>query len=260
MDIKTENAWLMFGDCLERMKEIPDGSVDMVLTSPPYDNLRTYNDSLNWNEEIWKRVIAEAVRVLSPSGIMVWVVGDSTVKGCETGTSFRQALYAMALGLKLHDTMIWQKPDYMPLTHNRYEQSFEYMFVFVKGRVSTFNGIKDKENVGAGRKITGTWRNENGETVPKSGVNSKVVSGFGLRSNVWSIPTAKGKKSHSHPAVFPLQLANDHIISWSNPGDTVLDMFMGSGTTGVACRNNNRKFIGIEMDPTYYGIACGRIL
>ena len=259
-DIKTDDLWLMFGDCLERMKEIPDGSVDMILTSPPYDDLRTYNGSLNWSETVWQDVIKNVERILKPGGACVWIVNDATKNGSETGTSFKQALYAMSIGLKLHDTMIWQKPDSIPLTNKRYVQSFEYMFVFVKGCVHAFNGIKDKENVGSGRKITATLRNKNGETIPKSGVSNKFVSEFGLRNNIWSIATAKGKKSHCHPATFPIKLANDHIISWSNPGDTVLDMFMGSGTTGVACRNVGRKFIGIEMDPTYYGVACGRIL
>lgn len=250
---------LHLGDCLERMKEIPDGSVDMVLTSPPYDDLRTYNQASSWKQNTWESTLCEIKRLLKVGGVCVWVVNDATKNGSETGTSFKQALFAMSIGLKLHDTMIYQKSDYMPLTHSRYEQSFEYMFVFVKGKLTTFNGLKDKKNVGFGRKITGTWRSRNGETISKSGANIKEVSEFGLRPNIWEYCTAKGKKEHSHPAVFPLDLARDHIISWSNEGETILDMFMGSGTTGVACMNTGRRFIGIEMDAGYFQIAQNRI-
>jgi len=127
---------LMQGDCLERMKEIESGSVDLTVTSPPYDNLRTYNDSLDWGEHVWKPVIAELFSVAKQGGVVVWVVGDATIKGSETGTSFKQALFAMECGFNLHDTMIWRKPNPMPRTHNRYEQAFEYMFVFSKASLN----------------------------------------------------------------------------------------------------------------------------
>lgn len=262
MDIKTESAWLMFGDCLERVKEIPDDSVDMVLTSPPYDDLRTYNDSSLWTRNIWERILCEIKRVLSPGGVCVWIVNDATKNGSETGTSFRQALFAMSIGLKLHDTMIWEKSGFSAVgsLQTRYAPVFEYMFIFVKGKLKTFNPIKDKVNKRAGHKLCGTKRNADGSTkkISASG-KGKVIQNFGQRYNVWRINEEK-TLNKQHPAVFPLQLAHDHIISWSNEGDTVLDVFMGSGTTGVVCSSINRKFIGIEIDPTYYGIACGRIL
>jgi site-specific DNA-methyltransferase (adenine-specific) len=249
------------GDCLDAMARLEPSSVDLVVTSPPYDNLRTYNqDELRWDESVWKGVLDGIYRVLKEGGVCVWVVGDATIKGSETGTSFKQALYAKEIGFNLHDTMIYKKPDFNPLTHNRYEQCFEYMFVLAKGRPRVFSGIKDKPNVGRGRKKTGTWRDSDGCTRQMSGANVKTISEFGLRHNVWEIPTAKGRKEHNHPAVFPLQLAHDHIISWSNEGDTVLDPFMGSGTTGIACLNTNRRFIGIELDETYFNIAEKRIL
>ena len=126
---------LMLGDCLERMKEIPDGSVDLTVTSPPYDNLRTYNNSLDWGEHVWKPVLQELLRVTKKGGVVVWIVGDATIKGSETGTSFRQALYAKEIGFNLHDTMIWNKPTFTATgaLKVRYAQVFEYMFVFSKG-------------------------------------------------------------------------------------------------------------------------------
>lgn len=247
------------GDCLEVMKRIPDGSVDLTVTSPPYDNLRNYNNSLTWNSEVWQNVLLELFRVTKQGGVVVWVVGDASIKGSETGTSFKQALHAVTCGFKLHDTMVYLKPDYKPLTHNRYEQQFEYMFVFVKGKLSVFNGIKDKPNIGHGRKVTGTKRHADGTVRVVSGANTKRIAEFGLRGNVWLIPTTKGKKNHQHPAMFPEKLAHDHVISWSSKNDVVLDPFAGSGTTGVVCQNLKRKYILIEKDKTYYQVAHKRL-
>lgn len=247
---------LMLGDCLERMKEIPDGSVDLTVTSPPYDNLRTYNNTLEWGEHVWKPVLEELFRVTKQGGVVVWVVNDATIKGSETGTSFRQALYAKEIGFNLHDTMIWEKTNPIPLTHNRYEQHFEYMFVFSKGSPKTFNPIKipcaTKEQIhkrkNSNKEEGSAVRNRNEVTVTKS---EKI------KGNVWEMPVSNTK--YNHPAIFPEQLANDHILSWSNEGDAVLDCFMGSGTTGLAAKNLNRKFIGIEKDEKYFEIAKKRI-
>lgn len=243
------------GDCLEVLKDIADNSIDLVVTSPPYDNLRTYN-GYSFDFE---GIARELTRTLKAGGIIVWVVNDATINGSETGTSFKQALYFISLGLNLHDTMIWVKPDIRPLTHNRYEQGFEYMFVLSKGKPRIFNGIKDNPNVCAGRKITGTWRDVDGTTKTLNGANRKIVADKGLRFNVWTISTNKGKKAYDHPATFPLRLALDHIQSWSNPGDTVLDPFLGSGTTGVAALQLKRSFIGIEISKEYAEIAKARI-
>jgi DNA modification methylase len=251
---------LYLGDCLDIMPTLPAASVDLTVTSPPYDNLRTYNGSLNdWNAAKWQAIIAELYRVTKPGGVVVWVVGDATVDGSESGTSFRQALYAMECGFRLHDTMIWNKPNILPLTHNRYEQSFEYMFVWSKGAPRAWNGIKDKQNVGFGREVTGTRREHDGATKKLNGVGSKTIGEFGLRFNVWNVETAKGKKEFNHPATFPEALASDHIMSWSNFGDTVLDPFTGSGTTGKVAILHGRRFIGIERDPQYFEIAKNRI-
>ena len=245
---------LITGDAAEKLKDIQDNSIDLVVTSPPYDNLRTYNGY----SFVFEKIAVELVRVIKTGGIIVWIVGDASVNGSETGTSFRQALFFKELGLRLHDTMIYKKSDSQPFSHNRYEQSFEYMFVLSKGRPKTFNGIKDKANKWAGSKMHGTVRDIHGKSAPIHGHNKKLVGEFGLRHNVWEVVPVKSFKSE-HPAIFPLKLAKDHVISWSNEGDTVLDPLMGSGSTGVAALELNRKFIGIEISPEYVEIAKKRM-
>ena len=245
---------LMLGDCLERMKEIPDGSVDLTVTSPPYDNLRTYNNSLDWGEHVWKPVLQELFRVTKKGGVVVWVVGDATIKGSETGTSFRQALYAKEIGFNLHDTMIYQKAGTGACGSNLcYLQSFEYMFVFSKNKPLTIRKIADHVNKSSGTKCTADRVNKKGQKRKKE----RVVPKMSVRSNIWRYSV--GQKNVNHPAIFPEKLANDHIISWSNEGDTVLDCFMGSGTTGKMALLNNRKFIGIEKDAGYFEIAKQRL-
>jgi DNA modification methylase len=245
------------GDCLEVMKDIPDKSIDMVLTSPPYDNLRTYNGSLSWGEHVWKPVIQELYRVTKDNGVVVWVVGDATIKGSETGTSFKQALYFKEIGFNLHDTMIWEKPHPMPRDPRipRYYQAFEYMFIFSKGK-PICNHLRDKTKH-AGKTRQCYTRNADGtlRLDRKEKTKGHKVKDTKVRSNVWTITTATG----NHPAIFPKKLAEDHILSWSNEGDTILDPFAGSGTTGVACKNLNRNFIGIELDAEYFKIAEKRI-
>jgi len=247
---------LMLGDCLERMKEIPDGSVDLTVTSPPYDNLRIYNNTLDWGEHVWKSVLQELFRVTKDGGVVVWIVADATIKGSETGTSFRQALYAKEIGFNLHDTMIYEKAQSCFGSTNCYLHSFEYMFIFSKGKPTSINFIRDRENVRGG----------NTESTVSSGMNKHGISGervkktackLGKRKNIWKYGVGGGNTGH--PAVFPEKLANDHIISWSNEGDTVLDCFMGSGTTGKMALINNRKFIGIEKDAEYFEIAKQRL-
>ena len=243
---------------MERMQEIPDGSIDLTVTSPPYDNLRTYNGNNDqWNMDVWKAVIVELYRVTKDGGVVVWVVADATIKGSETGTSFRQALWAMECGFRLHDTMIYAKPGFTATgtLQIRYASVFEYMFVFSKGKPVTFNPIMDRKCKSAGTKNGGTIRCANGKMKRMSN-EGKIQREFGQRYNIWHINPQSVK---DHPAVFPMKLARDHIISWSNEGDTVLDCLMGSGTTGVACKNLDRNFIGIELDKTYFAIAKERI-
>lgn len=241
------------------MKGIPNSTIDLTVTSPPYDNLRTYNGNIKqWSFEKFKNIAKELYRITKDGGVVVWIVADATINGSETGTSFRQALWFIECGFNLHDTMIWEKIS--PFQHkNRYIQSFEYMFVFSNGKRTLANLICDRKNKWAGTQIHGTERQSNGKTKQLSATQkSKKVKEFGDRYNIWDISPNKNNKT-GHPAVFPYQLAHDHIISWSNEGDAVLDCFMGSGTTGVACVNTNRNFIGIELDEKYFNIAKERI-
>jgi len=258
---------LILGDCLEVMRDIPDGSVDLTVTSPPYDNLRTYNgNNAQWGEHVWKGVIEELHRVTADGGVVVWVVGDATVKGSETGTSFKQALWAMECGFNLYDSMIYEKAGTGAIGNNRaYLGIYEFMFVFSKKRPKTANLINDRPNKEwnkTGKYATRPCR-RSADGTPSDRVRTPSKP-FGRRFNIWRYSGAevrweKTRGGFDHPAMFPLSLAQDHIISWSNEGDTVLDPFMGSGTTGVACKNLNRDFIGIEMDETYFNIAKARI-
>ena len=251
-------AELILGDCVEEMTKMQEGSVDLTVTSPPYDNLRTYEGSLEWNESIWNQVLEQLYRVTKKGGVVVWIVGDATIKGSETGTSFKQALYAKEIGFNLHDTMIWNKGSFTSVgaLKTRYAQTWEYMFILTKGKIAKFNPIKDRKNKVSG-KIGGRLRLPNGDMRQMS-THGKERAKYGQRFAIWDQPPCGGNKI-KHSAVFPVQLASDHIRSWSNEGDTVLDPFMGSGTTGIACKDLNRKFIGIEKVEKYFDIAKERI-
>jgi len=251
------------GDCLDVMTVMPDASVDLVVTSPPYDNLRTYNGTCDWTFEIFKKIADQIYRVIKDGATVVWIVADASIDGGETGTSFRQALYFQEIGMKINDTMIWVKNSFTAVgaLRTRYAQTFEYMFIFTKGKGKTFNPITDKKNKCVGKNIHGEIRERDGSTKPMhSAMVGKKIREYGIRYNVWNIDSVKSNTEHTgHPAQFPVQLAHDHIISWSNAGDVVLDPFMGSGSTGVACINTNRNFIGIERVSEYFEIAKKRI-
>lgn len=249
---------LLLGNCLDKLKEIKENSVDLVVTSPPYDDLRNYNTG-KYKGNNYKEIIKELYRVLKVGGVVVWIVADQTKNGSETLTSFRQAIMFQEMGFNVHDTMIWEKDTMSFPQKNRYENCFEYMFIFSKKSPKTFNPIEDRKNKYAGTKLHGTYRNVDGETIKRDEKwCGRNVKDYGKRFNIWKQPTEKSNKT-GHPAVFPLKLVKDHIISWSNENDTVLDPFMGSGTTGIACKELNRNFIGIELDEEYFNIAKERI-
>jgi DNA modification methylase len=242
----VSSVQLYHGDCAQVMHRIPDVSVPLVVTSPPYDKLRKY-DTFDF-----EAVAAQLVRVLAQGGVIVWVVADQTINGSETGTSFRQVLHLMSLGLNLHDTMIFAKKNPPPLNHNRYEQAFEYMFVLSKGKPRAVHKLVEP-CLGAGKVLVHATRRHNlNDLTPQHG-NGKPNKETKPRTNIWHYAIGVERVGH-HPAPFPLQLAIDHILSWSNEGDTVLDPFFGSATTGVACVKTDRNFIGIEKDATYF---CG---
>lgn len=249
------NGTLLHSGCLEAMADFADGSVDLVVTSPPYDNLRTYNDMPPFTFAAFQPIARELARVLKPGGVIVWNVNDATINGSETGSSFRQALFFKdECGLNLHDTMIWVKDGGGAVGSNLcYTQNLEYMFILSKGRPNAVNLIRDKPNGSFGKDKSGVGRRTpNGE---KKVETRKVSAEFSRRNNWWYIPPERGE----HPAVFPVALAHDHIVSWSNPGDLVFDPFMGSGTTAIAAERLGRRWIGSERDEGFFNGALARI-
>ncbi len=249
------------GDCLEVMKSFEADSIDMILTSPPYDNLRDYK-GYTFNFE---GIANELFRITKQGGVCVWIVGDATIKGSETGTSFKQVIYFKEIGFNLHDTMIYRKNSLTFPDINRYYQCFEYMFILSKGKPKTVNLIQDKDNKQANKTITGNYRNIDGSLKEMSGSkNKRVIKEKGVRWNIWEYNTG-WQHSYTedflrgHPAIFPFKLAEDHILSWSKEGDVVLDPMCGSGTTCKMAKKNNRNFIGIEISPEYCKIAEERI-
>jgi site-specific DNA-methyltransferase (adenine-specific) len=254
--LELNKIYLM--DCIEGMKLIDDKFIDLTVTSPPYDNLRTYGNISTWNFDLFTKVASELFRITKDGGVVVCVVGDKTDKGSETGSSFRQALYFKDIGFNLHDTMIYAKNNPIPLTHNRYEQQFEYMFIFSKGKPKTFNPLLEKcKTAGKNQNQRTFWQTSN-DTERKPAHKLELVKETKYRYNIWyySVGVVKGKK---HPAPFPDHLANDHILSWSNEKDIILDPFVGSATTAKVSKLLNRNFIGFENNENYYKIACNHI-
>jgi len=238
---ETELGKLYCGDCLEIMKEISDESIDLIITSPPYDNLRDY-EGYYFN---FKKIAKELYRIIKNGGVIVWVVGDATINGSETGTSFKQALYFKKIGFNLHDTMIYKKNSISYPEKVRYYQCFEYMFIFSKGKPKTINLIRDRKN-----KTKSSWgkistRNKDGSLTIKEKIYMKK---YGIRFNIWKFNTgykfsAKDKIAYQHPAIFPERLVREHLISWSNKGDIILDSMCGSGTTCTHRIQNYVSFI-----------------
>lgn len=253
--VTIRDCTLYRGDCLEVMATL--GNVDAVVTSPPYDAVRDYGG----HEPIdCIRVLTELSKRLNVGGVIMWNVRDQTVNGSETGTSFRQALHCLDLGLKLHDTMIYCREGVTFPDSNRYFPSTEYMFVFSNGSPKHFNGIKDRPNKSAGTVMHGTDRQTDGTTTRKRR-SGETIQSHGLRHNWWVMHNAYAGLGEfkGHPAPMPFSMADSHIRTWTDAGETVLDPFLGSGTTGVACVKLGRKFIGIEIEPKYFDIACRRI-
>lgn len=255
--IKPNNIYL--GDATVLIDSLEDNSIDLTLTSPPYDGLRTYGGYCFDFENLAKSLYNKT----KVGGIVVWNVGDAVENGSETLTSFKQAIFFKEeCGFNVHDTMIWQKSNFSNPSSNRYHQVFEYVFILSKGKPKTFNPIKDRPNVCAGK--IGSY---GGNTVTQPDGSKKIRARkinteFGKRHNVWLTKTAgqdQTAKRYKHPAMFSEDFANDHILSWSNAGDLVFDPFLGSGTTAAMAIKNNRKWLGFESNLEYFKIACDRI-
>lgn len=247
-------------DCVEGMQSLGSGSIDMILTSPPYDGIRDYKGySFDFES-----VADECYRILKDGGVMVWVVGDQTIEGSETLTSFRQALYFQKLGFRV-ETMIYEKigNPTMPPKAPRYYQEFEYMFILSKGKALTFNALTEPSKW-AGHKMSSKTNQREKDGVLNQG-NHGYINRFKRKGNIWRYSTGGNGNTTSddyafvHPAMFPEKLARDHILTWSNENDVVLDPFMGSGTTAKMAIVHERQFIGFEISEEYCQIAERRI-
>lgn len=242
-------------NCLNTMARMPDNFIDLVITSPPYDKLRDYKGY----KFDFKKIAKELFRVVKEGGTVVWIIDDAIVEGSKTGTSFKQALYFMEVGFKLHDVMIWDKMALSPgaLGNVRYYSAYEFMLILVKGKLKTFNPIKDRLNKHAGesRSITRKLKDGSMRRVKRK----VIVATHSQRFNIWQSSSESGLKGSDHPAPFPQQLITDHLISWSNEGDLIYDPCIGSGTTAKACLYTGRYFIGSEISKEYCRTANKRI-
>lgn len=249
---------IIHGDCVEIMRSFDPESIDLVITSPPYDDLRNYN-GYQFNFE----GVAKALfRIIKKGGVVVWVVGDATINGSETGTSFRQALFFKEVGFNIHDTMIFKKRNPIPQVYRkRYTNEFEFMFVFSKGLVKTHNPIM-VDCLHAGLELNGTTYKNYSKDVQIRKKIAKPVKDKKIKGNIWEYVVGKNKEDQpakEHPAPFPLQLAEDHVLSWTNEGDIVLDPMCGSGTTCVAAKRLNRRYIGIDISKEYCDLSERRM-
>ncbi len=240
------------------MKSFDNECVDLVITSPPYDGLRNYNGYIFDFEGIVK----ELFRVTKQGGVVVWVIGDATINGSETGTSFKQALYFKEVGFNLHDTMIFKKTNPIPqIYRKRYNNQFEFMFVFSKGVVKTHNPIM-VDCLHAGLKLNGTTYKNYSKNTQERNKMAKPVKDQKIKGNIWEYVVGKNKEDQEakgHPAPFPCELAQDHILSWSNEGDLVLDPMCGSGTTCKMAKRLYRNYIGLDISKEYCQIAEERL-
>lgn len=233
-------------DCLFTLRKMENESVDLVVTSPPYDDMRDYGHE----RFLFQLICAELCRVIKQGGVIVWVVNDQTKKGSETMTSFKQAYAFVDNGMWLHDTMIWKKPNPVPTQSTRYQQAFEYMFVFSKGKPKTFHPIKVRSKY-AGTKVKKHRAKKNGHNYNDEG--NYVVSETKMIDNVWEIANTSNKTNHK--AIFPMELAKRHIMTWSNEGELVYDPFAGSGTTLKAAKELKRNYLGNEINEEYCDAA-----
>jgi site-specific DNA-methyltransferase (adenine-specific) len=259
---------IQHGDCRIILQKLKNESIDLTVTSPPYDYLRTYNEKIKKSIDNefsfpFDDIVNELFRVTKKGGVVVWVVGDQVINGGESCSSFRQALSFVDKGFILYDTMIYHKNGSPFPEKKRYSQVFEYMFVFSKGKPKTVNILKDKKNKWAGHSNFGkrVMRNKEGELkeMPKF-----EIAEYGARYNVWNYSTGKNYSTKDtyafeHPAIFPEELAEDHILSWSNSGDIVLDPMCGSGTVLKMAKLNNRDYVGIDLDETYIKLSEKRM-
>lgn len=247
-------------DCVEGMRALPPASVPLTVTSPPYDQTFEYGGHL-WNHEKFLLVAHELWRLTMPGGVVCWVVRDQIVDGGQTGTSFRQARYYMGLGFRLHNTLVIEKQVARGISRVRYGVSPEFVFVLSKGRPRSISLIEDKPNKFGGRLMRFSTRDRDGT---RSDTAKALIRPYSVRGNVWryatgSRVTAKEGFAYDHPALMPERLAHDLIVSWSRPGDLVLDPFGGAGTTAKMALLSHRRYLSMEAHRPYHDLAVRRL-
>jgi len=280
--IEEVNGWIpdelvnkiICGDCVDLMADLlPDNCIDLTVTSPPYDNIRSYEDHIQYFD--FEAIADQLCRVTAKGGVIVWVVGDQTKDGTESGTSFSQALHFKKLGMLLHDTMIYKRGCPYP-PNVRYWQEFEYMFILSKGPPKTFNPLMqpkkesiEQRRVRSSSSFNSHNRGRDGELKPLDSraiarIQNAASETSRIRSNIWEFQQGGGKSSkdkiaYEHPAIFPEQLAHDHILSWSNPGDLCFDPMCGSGTVAKQSKLLKRNYLGFDVVQTYVDLANRRL-
>lgn len=257
--MKDLNTRILNKDNLEVLKNLGDNTVDLVITSPPYDDIRDYH-GFSWDIE---KVVSELYRVVKEGGVVCWVVGDRVKKHNKSLSSFRQAIKFQELGFNVYEHLIFEKAGSSPPVNNRYQNNFENIFIFSKGKPKTVNLIHDKPNKWAGETGFGKHgiRGKDGVITEKK---KNVIKEFGRRTTIWRYVntygfSTKDKEAHQHPAIFPEKLVYDLMVSYSNENDFVLDIFGGSGTTAKVCLLNNREFLTTELSKEYYELSISRV-
>lgn len=246
-------------DCVEGMKKIPDNSVDIVVTSPPYDGIRDYN-GFNFDLHETGRGL---IRILKEGGIVAMVIQDQTKNFGKTLTSFKTIIdWCDNIGFKLFECVIYRKHGSEGAWWtNRFRVDHEYMPIFLKGeKPQYFN----KENlkvpsIHGGKVMTGSGsRRTDGKTNARV---TRPINTMKCRGTIWNYLMAGDKDpiKRQHPAPFPDQIPLDFIECFCPPGGVVLDPFMGSGSTAVAAKKLNRKYIGFDTSEEYIKIAHARL-
>lgn len=251
--VKFDNIYR--SDCIEFMKSMDENSIDLTVTSPPYDDIRNYKGYSFDFENIAKQLF----RVTKNGGVIVWVVGDKIKKGNKSLTSFKQALYFQQVGFNVHDVMIYRKKNTPFMRSNAYTNCFEFMFVLSKGSPKSFSPLKVK-TIRQGKEMLPFNKGADG-------VNRKVLGELKAEktmTNIWEYAVGYGgstsdRLAFEHPAIFPEKLAEDHILSWTKNGDIVFDPMCGSGTTCKMARKNNRHYLGCDISEEYVKLAKKRL-
>lgn len=238
--IKTDDIWLMFGDCLTRMLEIPDSSVDAIICDPPYGTTRCKWDSIIPVDKMWEQL----KRVIKPNGAIVMTAAQpfTTVLISSNIENFKYC-------------WVWEKSIATGFLNAKKQplRAHEDVLVFY-GNQCTYNPVMIER---AERKVS---RRTGVKTACYGKADSEAIYDSTSRYPR-SVQKIKNRvEAKYHPTQKPIELMEYLVRTYTNEGDVVLDFTMGSGTTGVAAVNLCRKFVGIESDPEYYGISCDRIL